>query len=99
MDNYGSYDLHNVDGNNKVANGDSGLTPVENDGSYQQKNGGATVLVAEEDGELRKGDSECCLQCCAPEGRPLWVFLKLGVCVLAGIVFGLALEKTRGKQE
>ena len=35
--------------------------------------------------------------CCAPETNPCRVLLKLGACVLAGIVFGWCFEKSRGE--
>ena len=35
--------------------------------------------------------------CCAPDTSPVKVMLKLGACVLAGMVFGFCFEKSRGQ--
>ncbi|ELT97895.1 hypothetical protein CAPTEDRAFT_188305 [Capitella teleta] len=61
-------------------------TPVDDVASSKK------VLVQEDPEGQNEGS---CTSCCAPEGRPVFVFFRLLVVILAGIVFGWCLEKGR----
>ena len=71
----------------KVANLDISM---ELEGTRSKQN------LTESDSEM--GKDEGCMRFCAPETNPLVLSAKLAACVLAGIVFGWALEKSRGKE-
>ena len=77
-----------------------GLTPVgtpEKTYKSTSKTGSNEHMV--NDSDLEKGDDGCLTSCCAPESNPLKLILRILACVCAGLVFGLALEKSRGKFE
>jgi hypothetical protein len=71
------------------SNGSLSQTPVDEVASSKK------VLV-HEDPEEQKDASGPCSGCCAPEGRPAYVFLRLFIVIIAGIIFGWCLEKGRG---
>lgn len=54
---------------------------------------GSTDQVYDAPDDMEKG----CGACCAPEKRPAVAFAKILACILAGIVFGWAMEKSRGR--
>lgn len=68
-------------------------TPVDDVASSKK------VLVCESENEHLEDVEQqgCCLKCCAPEGRPGFVVLRLLACVIAGAIFGWCLEKGRGE--
>ena len=78
--------------NGKV--GDAGETGSDLPLSPTRQDSSSNILPPkDEDDDMERGKGGCCY----PETRWWAVVLRLGVCVLAGLIFGWCLEKGRGK--
>ena len=82
-----------VNGGNKVT--------IEQNRRYDDyepaaKEGGLDVVASQEAGDVEIGVSGFHV-CCAPEPSGVRAAIKLLTCVVAGVVFGWCMEKSRGK--
>lgn len=57
---------------------------------------GSNAKILQDDDSMERGaENGCLLTVCAPENNPVKLIFKILACICAGIVFGLALEKSR----